>query len=98
MTLKQQLILTVIPQKEIDLSGFTPKNNCKHYQLIKCFKAEIKGGGWAVTRVGQVVVPPLLLQEIAWQEHEGINWGERNLKNLKKVVIGSGMTKILVMV
>ncbi|XP_048151996.1 uncharacterized protein LOC125322381 [Corvus hawaiiensis] len=48
-------IFAVVPQKEIDLSSFTPKYD---HKLIKFLKAEVKEGGWAVTPVGQVVVPP----------------------------------------
>ncbi|KAJ7416822.1 hypothetical protein BTVI_34585 [Pitangus sulphuratus] len=35
-------ILTVIPHKEIDLTGFTPKYDERDHQLIKSLKAEIK--------------------------------------------------------
>lgn len=54
-------VLAVIPQKEIDLSEFTPKYDQKDHKLIKYLKAEVKEGGWAVTPTGQVVVPPFLL-------------------------------------
>lgn len=63
---------------------------------IKFLEAEIKESGWAVTPAGQVVVPPLLLQEIAQQEHESTHWGTENLlKHLKKVVIGRRMIDIV---
>lgn len=51
-------MLAVVPQKEIDLSSFTPKYDQRDHKFIKFLKAEIKEGGWAVTLVGQVVVPP----------------------------------------
>ncbi|XP_041875976.1 protein NYNRIN-like, partial [Corvus kubaryi] len=89
-------IFAVEPQKEIDLTLFTPKYDQKDHKLIKFLKAEIKEGRWAVTPVGQVVVPPLILQEIAQREHESIHWGAENLlKHLRKVVIGRGMIDIV---
>lgn len=82
----------MVPQKEIDLSEFTPKYDQRDHKLIKFLEAETKESGWAVTPAGQVVVPPLLLQEIAQQEHESIHWGTENLlKHLKKVIIGRKM-------
>ncbi|XP_029821645.1 protein NYNRIN-like [Manacus vitellinus] len=87
-------ILAVVPQKEIDLTKYTPKYDERDNQLIKSLKAEIKEGGWAVTPTGQVVVPPPLLREIAQQEHEATHWGTENLlKHLKKTVIGTNMTE-----
>lgn len=41
----EQGILAVIPQKEIDLSGFTPKYDQRDHQLIESLKAKIKEGG-----------------------------------------------------
>lgn len=58
-------ILTVVPQKEIDLSGFTPKYDQKDHQLTESLKAETKESKWAITPERQIVVPPLLLWEIA---------------------------------
>ncbi|XP_064495862.1 uncharacterized protein LOC135405074 [Pseudopipra pipra] len=87
-------ILAVVPQKEIDLTKYTPKYDERDNQLIKSLKAEIKEGGWVVTPTGQVVVPPPLLREIAQQEHEATHWGTENLlKHLKKIVIGTNMTE-----
>ncbi|XP_051631219.1 uncharacterized protein LOC127464785 [Manacus candei] len=87
-------ILAVVPQKETDLTKYTPKYDERDNQLIRSLKAEIKEGGWAVTPTGQVVVPPPLLREIAQQEHETTHWGMENLlKHLKKTVIGTNMTE-----
>ncbi|TRZ07216.1 hypothetical protein HGM15179_019891 [Zosterops borbonicus] len=89
-------ILAVIPQKGIDLSGFTPKNGPADHKLIKFLKAEITESGWAVTPANQVVVPPLILRELAQKEHENTHFGVENLlKHRKKVVIGKGMTDIV---
>ncbi|KAJ7426287.1 hypothetical protein WISP_17383 [Willisornis vidua] len=63
-------ILAVIPQKEVDLSGFTLNYSREDHQLIESLKAEIKESGWTVTPLGQVVVPSQVLHEIALREHE----------------------------
>ncbi|RMC20197.1 hypothetical protein DUI87_01043 [Hirundo rustica rustica] len=78
-------ILAVIPQKEIDLSGFTPKYDQADHKLIKFLEAKITESGWAVTPANQVVVPPLILQELAQREHENTHFGVENLlKHLKR--------------
>lgn len=59
-------IFAVVPQKKIIIH---PKIQSEGSQ-INFLKTEIKKGGWAATPVGQIVVPPLLLQEIAQREHE----------------------------
>ncbi|TRZ09730.1 hypothetical protein HGM15179_017376 [Zosterops borbonicus] len=58
-------ILVVVPQKEIDLSEFTPIYKQRDNKLIKFIKAEMNESEWAVTPGRQVVVPLLLLREIA---------------------------------
>ncbi|TRZ09178.1 hypothetical protein HGM15179_017934 [Zosterops borbonicus] len=89
-------ILIVIPQKEIDFSGFTQKYYQVDHKRIKFLKAEITESGWAVTPANQVVVPPLILWELAQQEHGNTHFGIENLlKHPKKVVIGKGMTDIV---
>ncbi|XP_056371414.1 uncharacterized protein LOC130266110 [Oenanthe melanoleuca] len=89
-------ILAVIPQKEIDLSGYTPKYDQADQKLIKFLKAEITESGWAVTPMNQVVVPPLILRELVQREHETTHYGVENLlKHLRKVVIGKGMIDII---
>ncbi|XP_063280479.1 protein NYNRIN-like [Prinia subflava] len=88
-------ILAVIPQKEIDLSEFTPKYDQADHKLIKFLKAKITESGWAVTPANQVVVSSLILRELAQREHENTHFGVENLlKHLKKVVIGKGMADI----
>lgn len=78
------------------MSGFTPKYDQADHKLIKFLKAEITENGWAVRPANLVVVPPLILRELAQRQHESTHFGVENLlKHLKKVVIGKGMADIV---
>lgn len=76
--------------------GFIPKYDQADHKLIKFLKEEISESGWAVTPANQVLVPPLILQDLAQREHENTYfWVENLLKHLEKVVTGKEVTAIV---
>lgn len=77
-------ILAVIPQKEIDVLGYTPKYDQADHKLIKFLRAEITESGWAVTLANKVVVPSLILWELIQRDHETSHFGVENLLNIYK--------------